>query len=366
MESNDATSLVFAGDMAWPAPDVLDCAALRAALAGAAVVVNLEGPLIDAAPEGCAVHNEHKFNLYSHGSVVPTLQQLNVVACGLANNHISDYVGGVARSKAALAQAGIQAFGTRESPHCVLQWGGRQLVLVGACSPLPEPLDERGADAALVFDPPALLALVKRLRQDYPAARLVAFMHWGYELARYPQPADREWARRAVEAGADYVIGHHPHLVQGLERHGAGVIAYSLGNFLLPQVAYRGRVLRYKTDAVGEQLLLALTGEGLQAHWWRYLPAEGRLADEGGGPAEDDARLKARTPFAGMDDAAYRRWFAAEGQFGTELGRRAGPTLWSYRGWGRVETGLKFGLLGLKRRVRKLAIAAGVHKPYNW
>jgi poly-gamma-glutamate synthesis protein (capsule biosynthesis protein) len=39
-------------------------------------------------------------------------------------------------------------------------------------------------------------------------------------------------ARALVDAGADLVIGHHPHVLQGIEAHGRGVIAYSLGNFL--------------------------------------------------------------------------------------------------------------------------------------
>lgn len=360
------TTVMFAGDMAWPDAGVLDYAALRAPLRDAALIVNLEGPVIEAAPERCAVNNEHKFNLYSHRSVVEALVDLKVVACGLANNHISDYVGGVDTSKAALAAAGIEAFGTRERPYTVVDVDGRRFVVVAACSPLPEPLDETRRDAALVFDPPAALALLAQLRREHPQATLVAFMHWGYELARYPQPADREWARQAVDAGVDFVIGHHPHLVQGLERYKNGVIAYSLGNFLLPQVAYRGRVLRYKTDAVCEQLVLGLGKSGLEAHWLRYDAGQGRVVHVDSGLAEQDEKLRALTPFAGQDDAGYRRWFAAEGRFGTELGRSSGPVFWGYRGWRRLDTGLKFGLLGVKRRVRKLAIQTGLHKPYNW
>ena len=116
-------------------------------------------------------------------------------------------------------------------------------------------------------------------------------MHWGYELAKYPQPADREWARQAIDVGVDLVIGHHPHVVQGIERYQAGTIAYSLGNFLLPQVGYRGRTLRYKSAAVCEQLMLDVSAQGVAAHWLRYHPEEARISYQGGGAIENDQTL---------------------------------------------------------------------------
>ncbi|MFM9434233.1 hypothetical protein ACFDR9_001287 [Janthinobacterium sp. CG_23.3] len=359
-------TLMFAGDLAWPEAGAVEFDALAQLFAGAKVVANLEGAMLRAPAQDSAINNAYKFNLYSHASVADILARLNVVACGLANNHISDYVGGVDNSKAMLAECGIQAFGTEALPYCELEAFGQQYVLFGACSPLPEPGAEPHQDQACLFRPAPALALLARLRRQFPDRKLVAFMHWGYELARYPQPADREWARQAIDAGVDLVIGHHPHVVQGLERHGNGLIAYSLGNLLLPQTDYRGRKLHYKSAAVCEQLVLGLSGAGVQAHWLRYHPQQARVSYEGGGPATDDAALKQRTPFAGMGDADYRRWFAQTGQFGTDSGRRSGPVFWSYRGWRGAQASALFQLLRAKRTVRKLAIASGLHKPYNW
>ena len=70
--------------------------------------------------------------------------------------------------------------------------------------------------------------------------------------------------------------------------------------------------------------------------------------------------------FIAMSDARYRQWFAIEGQFGTELGRRSGPVFWSYRGWGRVDSTLIFRYMEAKRAIRKLAIGMGLQKPYSW
>jgi poly-gamma-glutamate synthesis protein (capsule biosynthesis protein) len=59
----------------------------------------------------------------------------------------------------------------------------------------------------------------------------VVSFHWGRELNRKPQQYQVAAARRAIDAGADLVLGHHPHVLQGIERYRNGLIFYSLGNF---------------------------------------------------------------------------------------------------------------------------------------
>ncbi|NPV28418.1 MAG: CapA family protein [Firmicutes bacterium] len=86
---------------------------------------------------------------------------------------------------------------------------------------------------------------------------VVVSLHWGTEYSDYPTPAQREIAHRLVDAGADLIIGHHPHCLQGVELYRGSLIAYSLGNFvydrqrrpkcqegLLLRVRYRGPWLR--------------------------------------------------------------------------------------------------------------------------
>ncbi len=354
--------LFFAGDLAWPEADSIRLDALRDLCAGGRLVANLEGGVIDGAAGQQPVHNRYKFNLYSHPSVLDTLRQLNVVACGLANNHISDFVGGIENSKRVLQQQGLALFGTRAQPWCQFQLGERQYVVFGACSPLPEPLAGAEQDHAMLFQPAAALRQLQTLRQQFPQATLVAFMHWGYELATLPQPADRAWARQAIDAGVDLVIGHHPHVVQGVEQYKDGLIAYSLGNFLLPQVEYGDRRLHYKTPSVCEQLMLEQDGDTLLAHWLHYDVAERSVRLVRSGPLADDAELQRRTPFAGFSDSAYRQWFAKQ----QRQGQRAGPVFWSYHGWGRIDSALKWSFLQLRSQVRKVAISTGLHTPYNW
>ncbi|MER3414494.1 MAG: hypothetical protein C4341_09770 [Armatimonadota bacterium] len=63
---------------------------------------------------------------------------------------------------------------------------------------------------------------------------VIVSYHWGEEGGFTPLPYQREVAKGAVEAGAQIVVGHHPHRIQGVEFYEDGVVFYSLGNFLFP------------------------------------------------------------------------------------------------------------------------------------
>jgi len=68
--------------------------------------------------------------------------------------------------------------------------------------------------------------------QNSDAQVKIISVHWGHEYSQYPSPEQVELAHRLAEAGASLVLGHHPHVVQGIEAYGGAIIAYSLGNFV--------------------------------------------------------------------------------------------------------------------------------------
>lgn len=80
------------------------------------------------------------------------------------------------------------------------------------------------------LDPDQLVADVSSLREK--ADLIVVSLHWGTEYSDYATADQREIAHRLVDAGANLVIGHHPHCLQGVELYQGSVIAYSLGNFV--------------------------------------------------------------------------------------------------------------------------------------
>lgn len=64
---------------------------------------------------------------------------------------------------------------------------------------------------------------------------VVVSLHWGEEGENVPRKEQRDLAMELTEAGADLILGHHPHVVQGVERTGDGAVVYSMGNFVYDQ-----------------------------------------------------------------------------------------------------------------------------------
>lgn len=110
--------------------------------------------------------------------------------------------------------------------------------------------------------------------RDVRAARLthdcvVVSLHWGDEFVDRPSPSEIELAHAIMDAGADLLIGHHPHVLRGCERYGRGWIVYSLGNFLGDMIWSD----RMRDSAIAE---CRLTPDGVAS--FRLLPA--RIRDD--------------------------------------------------------------------------------------
>jgi hypothetical protein len=80
-----------------------------------------------------------------------------------------------------------------------------------------------------LYERNAILENIKALREkvDY----VILIFHWGFDNSRFPKPQQRKDAKAFAEAGADLIIGHHPHVLQGYERIKNTWVFYSLGNF---------------------------------------------------------------------------------------------------------------------------------------
>lgn len=105
----------------------------------------------------------------------------------------------------------------------------------------------------------------------------IVSLHWGRELADKPSPDQQKLARQLVDLGADIVLGHHPHVLQGLERYKHGLIAYSTGNFIFTlSTDTRGRqsmVLQVKAGSDG------ITAARVVPAWIEYgrtVPGDGQ------------------------------------------------------------------------------------------
>jgi poly-gamma-glutamate synthesis protein (capsule biosynthesis protein) len=73
------------------------------------------------------------------------------------------------------------------------------------------------------------------MAQKRGADIVVVLLHWGNEYETKHLASQETTAHHLIDAGATIVIGHHPHVVQEIEKYKGGVIAYSLGNFIFDQ-----------------------------------------------------------------------------------------------------------------------------------
>jgi poly-gamma-glutamate synthesis protein (capsule biosynthesis protein) len=96
---------------------------------------------------------------------------------------------------------------------------------------------------------------IAQARSRWRADLVITFMHWGWEDETAPSARQRELARLMIDAGADAVVGGHPHVIQGLEHYAGKPIFYSLGNFVFDgfddESNNTGWLLQLKLDRQG-------------------------------------------------------------------------------------------------------------------
>ncbi|KKW47589.1 MAG: hypothetical protein UY99_C0026G0019 [Parcubacteria group bacterium GW2011_GWA1_59_11] len=78
---------------------------------------------------------------------------------------------------------------------------------------------------------------VRKIRSEEPEAFLAVNIHWGEEYQKKSNARQREIAHALADAGADLLVGHHPHVAQEIEVYRGKAIFYSLGNFIFDQYA---------------------------------------------------------------------------------------------------------------------------------
>ena len=164
------------------------------------------------------------------------LREAGFHAMSLANNHMMDCgVDGLDTTLKRLGALGIGAFGAgpdlleAEKP-LVLERDGRHFALLAASGFADSNAGPRRSGTA----PLDRTRLRERVRSARKLADLVIVaLHADLEFSRYPSPWRVRLSRWLIDQGAAIVVQHHPHVCQGIEQYGEGLIAYSLGNFLL-------------------------------------------------------------------------------------------------------------------------------------
>ncbi len=217
------------GDPAWPFRNIagfLEAADIA--------FVNLESPFTDRGRP-----SERGMIFRAAPEMVQGLRLAGVDVVSTANNHARDCGSyGVEFTLRWLARNGIYAAGTGLTPEAARE--GVVVVRNGVrFGFLAYTYDQSNGNHAAP-DPRVNLMDAERMREDVArlsrrADAVIVSMHAGDEYRRNPNRQQAEFARAALEAGAAVVVGHHPHVIQPVERHRGGVIFYSLGNLVFDQ-----------------------------------------------------------------------------------------------------------------------------------
>ena len=146
------------------------------------------------------------------------LKDASIEAVTLANNHSSDYgAQSLIDTKQYLTEAGIDYCTGEEIIYKEVQ--GAKVALIGIY------VLDTGIEKASQVE--QTIATAKQNGADL----IIVGFHWGSEKSNYPDEVQQSLAHTAVDCGADLVVGHHPHVLQGIEQYQGKYIVYSLGNF---------------------------------------------------------------------------------------------------------------------------------------
>ena len=191
----------------------------------------------------CAITREGRvqqknYTFKAPRSALPLLKKY-FTAVSLANNHAADWgPDGFADELLLLRENSIAWFGggsnEREARRpLLLTVKGLKIALLGYNEFPPK------AFAATATQPGTAWLIEENIIQDIAAARaegkvdcVLLYLHWGRELEATPTPEQVQLAKRLIDAGADAVIGSHPHLTQTVDWYRGKPVVYSLGNFV--------------------------------------------------------------------------------------------------------------------------------------
>lgn len=198
-------------------------------------MVNQEFPFTERGTKA----EDKQFTFRLPASRFHLMNEMGIDIVTLANNHILDFgPDGITDSIAQLKENGIRYVGAGENLNEakkleIIETKGRKIGFLGTSRVYMDGSWAAGTEHPGVFstyDPTIAVEEIKKARElvDY----LVVYVHWGVERETTPKEYQRTMGQQYIDAGADLVIGSHPHVLQPIEFYKEKPIVYSLGNFV--------------------------------------------------------------------------------------------------------------------------------------
>jgi hypothetical protein len=199
------------------------------------VIANLENPLLEM-NQGTPVSG--KCTLRGCTGWADVIKGAGISLVSLANNHMMDYgEEGLSSTLEALERVGLHYVGagknyTDANKPLYLDINGNKVAVLARSSVVVASSSYAGDNIPGV----AYLDVDETLKNLSACKKIadyvILIMHWGIEEYDYPSPEQRKLAKKIIDSGADIILGHHPHVIQGAEKMKNGFVHYSSGNFL--------------------------------------------------------------------------------------------------------------------------------------
>lgn len=203
---------------------------------------------------------------------VKAFQDMGIDIVTLANNHSMDFgEEALIDSFTTLNNAGILYSGAgnnlseaRDIKYIEIQ--DKTFAYLSASRVIPETGWNAGANKAgmlTTYDPANLVEDIKAAKEN--SDFVVVYVHWGIERAAKPEEYQRNLGKAYIDAGADLVVGSHPHVLQGIEYYNGKPIVYSLGNFIFYNAIAQTAVLKVTVNEQNEAVLKLLPAKAENA-----------------------------------------------------------------------------------------------------
>ena len=265
-------SLLFCGDLTVPYDVLPDIEGIIELFNGNIAIANLEGAIVPMDKLGQYKWKD-KYSLYSSPAVLDVIKKTNIQVVSLCNNHILDYNYSINNTENILDENGIKYFGLKN--HDILKLKSKLKGKVVYIITFATYANEHSLN---LFNPSKVIRDIKKLKALN--GLVIIYPHWGIEKFCYPEPADRKFAHRCIDAGADLIVGHHPHIIQPIEKYKEKWIVYSIGNFILPQTYYPDKKLVFKDQYILKELIVEWDGENIKVHPLLYNKDKNQLTKD--------------------------------------------------------------------------------------
>lgn len=232
------------------------------------VIANFESSV----PELHIPTKDNTFRFSTREDFLPSLRVAGITHASLANNHAFDHgLEGYNHTLTALTNSDIKAFGhpslVSSSSVIYIDNNGLKIAVIGIHTLYQYPDSN---ELAVLMD-------AVSSQSDFQ----IAYIHWGEEYQAFPSKIIRQYASDLVGLGFDVVIGHHPHVIQTIEKINGVPVFYSLGNFIFDQyfskAVQNGLVLELIASDIGLGLALHPVSSIESRNQPEVLTAEARL-----------------------------------------------------------------------------------------